>query len=695
MTENFLWPAELRVHYYRLTTALRERISWYLFDQNKANDQGREYLLTFISAIQEIAAKGEPLFNDSEFSFLLAHIHFIKAEYKRIFELSEKDSTHPGLLNLKVLAFINQKKFANIEAPLEKAKKIATKTNDDYNLLFTFVNKILYCYYSQRFEKLTKEIEELETIFRDLGAKYSKDDDSYKTLVDLYALGKSALINYYRREGEIEEGIALGKELIAMLEEHNNQFYLNRVYNNTALCFIESGNLKEGLIYLEKAFQFSTILSNNLRLAIAANNIGFIYRFMGNIEKAMLYFKLALEKSEKAEVDPYIIASQTNIAHLYLDFGETALALKESELALETLQKSKVQIPPQITLALNFCRADIFESMDKFREAETILTQTLEEIKQVKLEKEKAKVFLRLGRIAARQSNLGEAKRHLEATLTTALENQNFEVIANAKLQLAEIDLLRYRMTGDENLLLATLEKLEDIKKLCLEQDFKLILIDIYILQGLLLTLKNKKRPARRILESAIKLAQELGLKEKETEAKNQLKEIEREKKNVLVRIFTRINQSIRSTIAFESITKPKDIKAKIKALFIIMKNSGLPLYQKNFDSEDSIDPNLLSGLLTAIQTIGSSILNAPSEDDGQLKLIDHGNVSIMLESNDKCLIALIVSRETYLLREKLREFSKKLLNEPFYQQIDYSIIEQDTYRNSLIEQLVQKTLLG
>ena len=120
-------------------------------------------------------------------------------------------------------------------------------------------------------------------------------------------------------------------------------------------------------------------------------------------------------------------------------------------------------------------------------------------------------------------------------------------------------------------------------------------------------------------------------------------------------------------------------------------------MFQKHFATEEegeNIDPNLLSGLLSAIQTIGQTILNAPSED-GQLKLIDHGNISIMLESNEKCLIALIVSRETYLLREKLREFSKKLLNEPFYQKVDYSIIKKDDVRDKLIEKLIQETILS
>ncbi|MHA1211074.1 MAG: hypothetical protein ACTSSH_01310, partial [Candidatus Heimdallarchaeota archaeon] len=279
---------------------------------------------------------------------------------------------------------------------------------------------------------------------------------------------------------------------------------------------------------------------------------------------------------------------------------------------------------------------------------------------------------------------------YLEKALAIALENRLFEIILNAKLQLAEIDLLRYRMTNQSELLFGALEKISDTEQLCLEQDYQLVLIDVYILQGLLLSMSNKKKAGKKALEKAAKMASDLGLADKEEEAINQLKEIEKEKKSLLVRIFTRINKSIRSTIAFESVTKPKAIEAKVQALFIISKQTGLPFYQKEF-GEKSIDSNLLSGLLSAIRTMGQTILDA---EEGGLKLIDHGNVSIMQETGPDCFYALVVSQATYLLREKLRELIDRISSDDFFKGIDHSVVLMNEKRNEAFTKLVEEYLL-
>ncbi|NHJ31563.1 MAG: tetratricopeptide repeat protein, partial [Asgard group archaeon] len=472
-----------------------------------------------------------------------------------------------------------------------------------------------------------------------------------------------------------------------------NRYLLNRLLNNTALCAIERGDLKSGLEYLEESFQFSEILANKLQLAVMANNIGFIYRNMGNLEMAMKYFYTALENAKKAEVDMHyiVVATETNIAHLHLDFGNAQLALSDSDVALESLKKSNVTVPPQIKIALDLCRADIFERLDMFTDAEITLDSALADIGQGQLKNEIPKVYLRKARLAARQSNLGEAKKLLELSLELALENRLFEIIVNTKLQLAEIDLLNYRMTNENQLLANALEKIEDTKRLCIDQDFRLVLIDVFILQGLLLSMINKMKESKKSLNEAIKISEQLNLVDKEKEARSQLAEIDKEKKNLLVRIFTRINNSIRSTIAFESVAKPKTVEADVKALFIMSKQTGLPFYQKEFDEVTKLNPNLLSGLLSAIRTMGQQILDAK---EGGLQLIDHGSVSIMLETGMKCFFALVVEKETYLLREKFREFISDFQTERFFKDGDHVVVQTSKERDKEIDDLVEKHLL-
>ena len=101
-----------------------------------------------------------------------------------------------------------------------------------------------------------------------------------KLLLQEYINGLSVNIAMHRRNGELVQGADAGKKLITQAREFNNRYLMNRLLNNTALCLIEIGHLKEGLIFLEEAFEFSRILANEIRIASFANNIGFIYRQM-------------------------------------------------------------------------------------------------------------------------------------------------------------------------------------------------------------------------------------------------------------------------------------------------------------------------------------------------------------------------------------------------------------------------------
>ncbi|MGC9779852.1 MAG: hypothetical protein HZR80_11465 [Candidatus Heimdallarchaeota archaeon] len=125
--------------------------------------------------------------------------------------------------------------------------------------------------------------------------------------------------------------------------------------------------------------------------------------------------------------------------------------------------------------------------------------------------------------------------------------------------------------------------------------------------------------------------------------------------------------------------------------MYIISKKTGLSFYQKEFGEQKRIDPNLLSGLLSAIRTMGQTILEAK---EGGLKLIDHGDISIMLETGTESFIALVVSRETFLLREKLRELAFKLHQEKFFKKIDHSVVEINEYRDYQITKIVEEYLI-
>ncbi|NHJ06149.1 MAG: hypothetical protein EAX90_15080 [Candidatus Heimdallarchaeota archaeon] len=679
------WPKELLFHYSRIDENLREEFLEKVKNTTpEREDNLRRFLLTMHSFEEHL----DNYLKYPEFVFFILQGLFYEGKNDKVISMSSNYSDHPGILNLKVQALITTKQFDDVPELLNKIKDIS-KVTEPVILISALSNDVLFSYYSQSFNDIPLKITELESEYT-LQKELASDNSILQGfLLQEYINGISVDIALNRRKGDLLKGSEVGKVLINQTRDFNNRFLLNRLLNNTALCLIEIGHLKEGLNFLEEAFEFSRILANEIRIASFANNIGFIYRQLGYLEFALRYFEIALDYAKRSTNASYIIvATETNIAHILLASGHTEAALSKSKDALQAIKESKTTIPPRISIDLKLCRADIFETLDKFIEASDELDFALAEIAEAKLTAEVAKVNLRKAHIAARQSNLGDASKLLEQTLEIALEKNLFEIIINTKLQLAEIDLIKHRITGQELLLHFALEKIEDTKQLCFEQEYKLVLIDVYILQGLLLSLAKKQKQGIKVLEQAIELSKEINLPEKEEEAKKQLKEIKGEEKNLLVKIFTRMTKSIRSTFTFESVVKPKIIDTQLKALYIISKKIGLPIYEKYFDEALKINANLLSGLLTAIRTMGETLLESK---EGGLKLIDHGDVAIMLETMEELVFALVLTKESYLVREKLRNFAEDYsYSEIKFREADGFVLK-DNKQIAIIDQMVSK----
>jgi len=681
------WPKELLFHYSRINENLKEE---FLEKVKKTTPEREDNLRRFLLTMHSFEDHLENYLEYPEFVFFILQGLFYEGKNDKVISKSSNYPNHPGILNLKVQALITTKQFDYVPELLSKIKDLS-KEAEPVILISALSNDVLYSYYSQSFNDIPQKITELESEYAQQKEFASNNSTLQELLLQEYINGISVNIALNRRKGDLLKGSEVGKVLINQARDFNNRFLLNRLLNNTALCLIEIGHLKEGLNFLEEAFEFSRILANEIRIASFANNIGFIYRQLGYLEFALRYFEIALDYAKRSTNTSYIIvATETNIAHILLASGHAEAALSKSKDALQAIKESQTVIPPRISIDLKLCRADIFETLDKFIEASDELDFALAEIAEAKLTAEVAKVNLRKAHIAARQSNLGDASKLLEQTLEIALEKNLFEIIINTKLQLAEIDLIKHRITGQELLLHFALEKIEDTKQLCFEQEYKLVLIDVYILQGLLLSLAKKQKQGIKVLEQAIELSKEINLPEKEEEAKKQLKEIKGEEKNLLVKIFTRMTKSIRSTFTFESVVKPKIIDTQLKALYIISKKIGLPIYEKYFDEALKINANLLSGLLTAIRTMGETLLESK---EGGLKLIDHGDVAIMLETMDELVFALVLTKESYLVREKLRNFAEDYsYSEIKFREADGFVLK-DNKQIAIIDEMVSKNL--
>ncbi|MHA1381745.1 MAG: winged helix-turn-helix transcriptional regulator [Candidatus Helarchaeota archaeon] len=112
---------------------------------------------------------------------------------------------------------------------------------------------------------------------------------------------------------------------------------------------------------------------------------------------------------------------------------------------------------------------------------------------------------------------------------------------------------------------------------------------------------------------------------------------------------------------------KEKYIKRTLQYLMIIDKSSGLTIYEYNFTKE-SIDPDLISGFLTAIQSFGSEI----SKEETSITKLAYKNFEIALDDGEIIRAALIlkgqpieeiIKKIKHYIYEFEMKFNKELKN--------------------------------
>ncbi len=86
---------------------------------------------------------------------------------------------------------------------------------------------------------------------------------------------------------------------------------------------------------------------------------------------------------------------------------------------------------------------------------------------------------------------------------------------------------------------------------------------------------------------------------------------------------------------------------------------------------------------------MGETLLEAK---EGGLKLIDHGDVAIMLETLEEMVFALVLTQETYFAREKLRDFAEDYSYSEFaYKEADGFVLK-DNDQIEAIDSMVLKS---
>jgi len=125
-----------------------------------------------------------------------------------------------------------------------------------------------------------------------------------------------------------------------------------------------------------------------------------------------------------------------------------------------------------------------------------------------------------------------------------------------------------------------------------------------------------------------------------------------------MVEVVQEINSKIESTLSLEGVKRKFRAKAqgvseaelifkesigyRVRAIFLIAKDSGLVIQEIQLPGEKHLDSEMLGGMLTAIRSFANDCIVSGSELDS----IDYGGWQIPLEAAGYCYLAVIVAGE-------------------------------------------------
>ncbi len=106
-----IWPKELLFHYSRLSESLREE---FLEKVKNTTPEREDNLRRFLLAMHSIEDQLDNYRENPEFIYFVLHGLFYEGKNEKIISICSNYPQHPGLLNLKVNALIQSRKFDEI-----------------------------------------------------------------------------------------------------------------------------------------------------------------------------------------------------------------------------------------------------------------------------------------------------------------------------------------------------------------------------------------------------------------------------------------------------------------------------------------------------------------------------------------------------------------------------------------------------
>ncbi|MHA2120369.1 MAG: hypothetical protein ACW990_04090 [Promethearchaeota archaeon] len=296
----------------------------------------------------------------------------------------------------------------------------------------------------------------------ELQEKFGTKQEAARSLIQI-----AWVIGMYN--GEIVRALDYVKKGIIFAKENNIQFYLAHGFNVMGCLLSLRGEIDHCILIFEKSITIFKGLKNKIRLAAVLNNIGEVYRRKGELDRALECLEHGLTLSIDAGILDKSVMYHDYLIRILVEKGD----LEQAQQYLHDLEQLNNQLKGKYNLMYLFDKALILKTSLRTRDrgkAEEMFTQLLEN------------------------------------------ENLDYEFKLNALLNLCELLLMEFKITGD----LEALEEVESYIAQLLEiaENSRSYWIwgEAFLLKAKLALISLKLKEARRLLTQGQKIAEKYGL---------------------------------------------------------------------------------------------------------------------------------------------------------------------------------------
>ncbi|QSE97700.1 ATP-binding protein [Fulvivirga lutea] len=278
--------------------------------------------------------------------------------------------------------------------------------------------------YSELFEELNEQPEQLGKIAYSAGNAFARSGDSENALVwyekashilkeaeawDNYFIAQAKIADLHDEKGDYTTAITLGEKVINHFMQQKDSVYAAKTLHNLALYYYHNNNLQKAIDLLSQSVGWIGN-KDDFQKAISYNQLGNIWADdLGDERKALHYYLKSLQFKLKGATPQSISASYNNVGISYKNLNQPDSALFYYQKALESAIESNIpraQFNPLTNLANLYKREGEIEKATKTYEKVLLLKDYMTAVQQVD-------IHINLGAAYNQWQKYDDALKHL------------------------------------------------------------------------------------------------------------------------------------------------------------------------------------------------------------------------------------------------------------------------------------------